>query len=205
MKKLTLSKLMMAFFMSMLLAGATGCHFHEAPQPAPCNGGAGVAGLAFFSIDWEQVPPDYLWTDNTAIPPVFTYGDFYQSGPGNFDLYYEGEFIENCCPVQYQWDVNFDVWVNLGTTGPCGEPGYAGADSYLTLVCGPYGPYEARTNKTKQLPDGMKLISDTGDQIIVEKEVDDVKMRITYTKAKESKKATLDAKHVKTGQAKTNS
>lgn len=203
MKSFKPKQLLFALATALLMIGSSGCIVQDSPDP--CYGGYdGRDGRSFFSVDWSTDVPDYLSTNNTAIPPVFTYGDYYESAPGTFDLYYEGSFVEDCCPKEYFWDVTFDVWFNAGTVGgPCGQNGFDGADSYLTLITSPYGPYESRINKT--IPsevNGMKVISDTGKEIILEKTDGDLTMRITYKALDKSKKADLDQANVKVGQVK---
>ena len=205
MKKLKNTPLILALFLAVILT-TSGCYVHEEVivVDPPCNYGVdGYAGNAFFGLEWDVVQPAYVWTNNTAIPPVFRYGDYYQSGTGTFQLYYEGEFRDGCCIVDYFWEVDFDVWRNPGSAGGCGFNGQNGVDSWLMLICGPNGPVDLRTNKTSSASDKgteMNILSDTGSEIIVEFKTGDVTVQATYTKLDASKKAELDLSHVKTAE-----
>lgn len=200
MKRLKQTPYLLALLIALVLGGS-GCYIEPVPPPPPCHGGLdGRPGQAFLELDWNQHQPDYIWTNNTAIPPVFQYGRYYNSFAGVFDLYYEGSFYDGCCPVDYFWDVSYEIWIHPGTRGDCGYNGLDGADSFLSLILDPYGPFEQRINKTgTSSPDGVKVISDTGKEIIIEKTVGDITMRATFTKLDKSRKAELDASGVKTG------
>lgn len=196
MKKLYKTLPMIAILLGLLL-GTSGCIVHTDP---PCYPGRdGLPGQAFLELDWTTVTPSYVWTNNTAIPPVFRYGTFYQSYTGTWDLYYEGSYFAGCCPVEFFWDVRFDIWAHPGTYAQCGYDGINGPDSYLTLLLDPNGPIEQRINKTGTDGDVLKVISQTDKEIIVEKSVGEVTMRITYTKLEKSRRAELDPTGAKTG------
>lgn len=174
-----------------LLSITQGCVVHEVHDDPPCYWGYdGAPGATYFGIDWTEDAPSYLWTNNQAIPHVFQYGAYYTSTPGTFELYYEGEFVEDCCPKAYYWDVTFDLWSNAGTPGGCGFNGTNGAESYMMLVCGPYGPFESRMNKTAR--PGLTIVSETSDVIVAELKQDDITMRIIYHRLDASRKAELN-------------
>lgn len=182
----------------------SGCHVtvvEPAPAPPPppppvVYGPHGAPGLAFFGVDWTEDAPDFISTNNQAIPQYFRYGDYYQSGPGVFDFYYEGQFWDGPNFVEYWWEGVYEIWINPGQPGcDCGLPGADGFDSFLMMVTNPYGPYESRTNKN--MPLDFKVISETDDQIVIEKEKYNLKMRITYNKLTASKKSEIPADHIK--------
>jgi hypothetical protein len=163
------------------------------PPPPPCTYGPnGVPGPAFFGLDYNCCAPSYVWTNNTAIPPTFAYGTYYNSMPGTFQLYYEGAFMNGCCLTQYYWNVDFVVWVNAGTAGGCGYVGANGLPSYLMLVLDVNGPGTLRTNKLADQGITSKVISETPDEIIVQYTKGDINVRITYTRVAESRKTELD-------------
>ena len=175
------------------------CYDCSNPPPPPCTYGPnGVAGPAYFGLDWTADQPDYVWTNNLAIPEVFYYGDYYNSLSGSYQLYYEGQIMEGCCLKDYFWEVNFDVWVNLGTSGGCGFAGTDGLPSYLMLIMGPYGPGEHRTNKTDDPNKLFQEISRTDDEIVLQHTDGDINVRATFKKLSSSKRASLDAAGVKT-------
>jgi len=201
MKKLNLS-LTHLLIVLMGLAILPGCYVHDhcydcfpppPPPPPPCvYGPDGVPGPAFFGLDWVYDEPDYVWTNNTAIPYVFHFGTYYNSYPGTYRLYYEGVFLDGCCPVGYYWELNFVVWMNAGTQGGCGYVGQDGLPSYLMLLMGPRGPSEIRTNKTALPGTTMEVIreNDTETEILYTK--GDLNVLVTYRKLTHSIREDLD-------------
>ncbi|HHG85031.1 MAG TPA: hypothetical protein ENJ82_09835 [Bacteroidetes bacterium] len=162
-------------------------------QPPPCTYGPdGYAGPAFFGMDWAVHQPNYVWTNNGAIPGVFRYSTYYNSLPGDFNLYYEGSYLNGCCMVDYHWDVNFTVWINGGAAGGCGYAGADGLPSYLMLVMGPNGPDESRTNKMSQAGVQVDILSATDTEYIIQLVKGDINVRVKYTKLENSRKAELD-------------
>jgi hypothetical protein len=165
----------------------------ECNTPPPCSYGPnGYPGPAFFGLDYPCCAPTYVWTNNTAIPPTFVYGTYYNSMPGNYRLYYEGRFLNGCCYTEYHWDVNFDVWINAGTPGGCGFAGANGLPSYLMLVCGPDGPGQVRTNKMAEQGIQMNVISETANEVILQYVKGDINVRVSYHRLAESIKRELD-------------
>ncbi len=191
------SKLAMALLMLISTLSFSGCLVetcNTCNTPPPCSYGPdGYAGPAFFGLDWAGVQPSYVWTNNTAIPPVFQYSTYYNSLPGSYQLYYEGAFQDGCCLTEYYWDVDFLVWVNSGTVGGCGFAGADGLPSYLMLVLGTNGPGDIRSNKMAQAGVETSILSETQDEVIVQHVKGDINVRITYKRLSESRKASLDA------------
>lgn len=170
------------------------------PPPPVVYGPNGAPGFAYFGVDWTEDTPDFISTNNAAIPQYFRYGDYYNSGSGVYDFYYEGSFFDGPNFVEYWWEGVYEVWVNPGQPGcECGTPGADGFDSFLMMVTNPYGPFESRTNKT-MTADHVKVISATEDMIVVEMEKYNLGMRITYNKLTKSKKADIPADWVKIAQ-----
>ncbi|MEM0999955.1 MAG: hypothetical protein AAGN35_23075 [Bacteroidota bacterium] len=171
--------------------------------PPPCSYGPdGVPGPAFFGLDWVTHQPDYVWTNNSSIPGVFRYGSYYNSLPGDFQLYYEGAFGNPCCVTEYFWEVNFSVWVNAGTIGGCGFAGADGLPSYLMMVMGPNGPGEERTNKTAAAQAGVdyQVLSSSDTEHTIQLVKGDINIRVKYTKLEKSRKAELSTDGVKVAQ-----
>ncbi len=163
------------------------------PPPPPCSYGPnGYPGPAFFGLDWTVVQPSYVWTNNTCIPPVFHYADYYNSMPGTYHLYYEGRVLNGCCYTDYYWEVDFVVWVNAGTLGGCGYAGADGLPSYLMIVCGPNGPGDFRTNKLQEAGITTTIISQSSQEVIVQYTKGDINVRVSYHRLPESLKRTLD-------------
>lgn len=163
--------------------------------PPPCTWGPnGVPGPAYFGLDWTGCcAPTYLWTNNTAIPPTFAYGTYYNTLPGTYQLYYEGRWLNGCCYTEYYWNVDFVVWVNAGTAGGCGFAGTNGLPSYLMLICGPDGPGTIRTNKLAEQGIDVSVISENANEVIVQYVKGDINVRVTYHRLQSSQKRVLDA------------
>lgn len=199
MKRIYTKTRMLIVMALVSMLSLTSCHIHDCydcntPPPPPCSYGPdGYAGPAFFGLDYTTVEPSYIWTNNTAIPSVFRYGDYYNSLPGNFQLYYEGAFYDGCCLTEYYWDVYFDVWINGGTPGGCGYAGQDGLPSYLMMVMGPYGPGEHRTNKMAEAGIEVREVFRTDDEIVTEYTKGDIVVKVTYKRLQESKRGELDA------------
>ena len=196
--------LLLTFFVAITIGG-TSCtvHYQDPPPPPPpvvYYGPDGLPGFAFLSVDWTGDKPDFISTNNGAIPTYFQYGAFYQSHPGFFNLYYEGAFYDGPDFIEYFWDVDFEVWINAGYPGQPGNiPGANGLDSYLTMVCNPFGPFEERMNKTMpESMEGFEILSKTDDEIVIKKENEFAGIKITYTKVVASKKASILKDEIKT-------
>jgi hypothetical protein len=205
MKKSLLSAPLAFMLMLASVFSFSGCLVetcHDCNTPPPCTWGPnGVAGPAFFGLDWTMAQPTYVWTNNTAIPPTFRYATYYNSLPGTYHLYYEGRFLNGCCFTEYYWEVDFIVWVNGGTGGGCGFAGANGLPSYLMIVCGPNGPGDVRTNKLAEQGIETKILSENANEIIVQYIKGDINVRVEYHRLAESKKRTLDADGVVTAVA----
>lgn len=184
--------------LALLMMTTTGCNTcwdcptapPPPPPPAPCWGSNGIDGSAFLALDYSFVEPGYIWGNNPAIPDIFSYGVNYLSPPGEFQLYYEGEFMDGCCPVEYYWDINYSIWINGGTPGDCYANGLNGADSFLRIFMDPYEPGFERINKQETGLE-IKYLEKTDTKIIVEVKNDHFTMRVEYTKLTESRKDEL--------------
>lgn len=200
--------LMLASLLSFSGCLVDTCHDCSPPPPPPCTtcnptpcawGPNGVAGPAYFGLSYACCAPTYVWTNNTAIPPTFRYGDYYNSLPGSYRLYYEGRQLVGCCYTEYYWDVTFTVWVNPGTNGGCGYAGTNGLPSYLMIACGPDGPGELRTNKLAEQDITVTVISENAQEVIVQYSKGDIHVRVTYHRLSESIKRQLDPSGVVKG------
>ena len=89
-----------------------------------------MAGPAYFGLDWTTDQPDYVWTNNTAIPEVFYYGDYYNYIVGEVaDPYYaamitegtKGRLFEVTQDGEIVWDF-LNPHVDDGSLGPTGRP-----------------------------------------------------------------------------------
>ncbi len=147
----------------------------------------GRPGDAYLALEWEYVMPDYLDAGTSDIPSIFEWGRYYLTRPGYYELYYEGEFWDGYDIAYYAWNIEYEIWRNPGTSGqPGGINGLDGANTYLTLILSPYGPYEDGGFKSISL-DKYSVVSDNGNKIVIEQKGDEFSMRITYTKAENRK------------------
>lgn len=141
----------------------------------------GRPGDAYLSLSWEISKPYYI-DAGPEIPATFRWGEFYYATPGVYYLYYEGEHWNGWRWVDYAWEVEYEIWRVPGEPGGYGYHGYDGPDTYLTLVCNPFGPYEERFDYRSAAVNEMNSDT-TGNVIVIEKILNDVGMKITYTKA----------------------
>lgn len=194
-KTITLMTLLFALVAGIFFGGCNAVIIDPPPPPPPrpCYGTNGVDGNAFFGLDYSFVEPSYVWGNNPAIPTIFEYGVHYLSPPGEYNLYYEGSFIDGCCLVDYYWDVTYLIWIHPGTAGDCYSHGFDGVDSYLRIFMDPYEPGIDRINKAETGLD-IQILEKTDDKIVMEMENEQYTLRATYKKLKESRKAELLAK-----------
>ena len=195
-------------FILLFIIGATGCQLTVyddppccgPPPPPPCvMGYNGLSGRTYLSLDYSVVPPTYIWGNNPSIPSHFTYGSYYQSFAGTFDLYYEGAVMDGCCLTEYYWDVRYSLWILSGTNGGCGYNGVNGPDAYAKIWMDPLGPEISRINKTDEKGD-LKILTSSNDFVEVELEKDGLIMRASYTRVNASRKAELDFAGILSGE-----
>jgi hypothetical protein len=126
---------------------------YVAPDPTP--GPPGRLGRAFFGVSYDNYMPYSYWDNNPSIPYNPTLGSYYPTATG----LYEFEYYVN--PHEY-WYGTYQIFINPGGPGgPHGQPGYDGLDTYLMLICNPWGFYEERSN-ARLMP------SDNGEELVVE-------------------------------------
>ena len=129
----------------------------------------GRDGQAYFGIDYDSEPPYSYWDNNPSIPENPSFNFYYPTLPG----IYEFEYFIN--PVEY-WYGSYEIWINPGGRGGSyGEPGLDGADTFLMLICDPYGYYEYRDAYYKTSV-GNK------DSLVIEKKFNEHQYRITIKK-----------------------
>ncbi len=146
-----------------------------------------MSGRAYLAIDWKHSEPLYIEAGNKFIPSTFYWGEFYRIPPGNYLLYYEGEYFNGRRWISYAWEVEYQIWVNQGEFGlPHGIDGLDGADVYFTIICSPGGPAKffeehyksAQTN----LPVNFDLIQNTGELIEIKQINQNFTLSIKYRK-----------------------
>lgn len=142
----------------------TSCLIVVDPVPGP----DGRPGDAFFGIDYDHALPYSYWDNNLNIPNNPVLGAFYPTNGGVFDFEY---FIN---PYEY-WYGTYEIFRNAGGPGqPDGQPGYAGRDTYLMLICNPEGFYEEFS--------GYKTEAPMGETIMIDKMVGSDRIKIEMTK-----------------------
>lgn len=170
------SKLYLILF--ALPLAVSSCYIEVDPAPM---GYDGRPGNAYLSLEWEYEKPLYLDAGTSDIPYHFDWGRDYLTRPGYYELYYEGEFWDGYGMAWYAWEIEYEIWRNYGTEGGPGYNGYDGANSYLTIILSPYGPYTNRLNKSLD-ESKYKVLSETEDQIVVEQTEEEFSIKITYKK-----------------------
>jgi hypothetical protein len=139
----------------------------------------GRPGKAFLSLTYEYEEPTYLDAGTGDIPPVFKWGEFYRAYPGWYTLYYEGEHWTGSHWAFYAWEVDYEIWENPGEPGGYHYNGRNGADNYFTLECSPFGPY-SYSNYKKQKSTDFIIESESYNEIVIRKDLNDFSMRIKY-------------------------
>ncbi|MFH2141477.1 MAG: hypothetical protein ABIJ97_03575 [Bacteroidota bacterium] len=140
----------------------------------------GRPGDAYLSLAWEVSKPYYV-DAGPEIPPTFRWSEFYYATPGVYYLYYEGQVWNGWRWITYAWEVQYEIWRIPGEPGGYGYHGYDGTDTYLTLVCSPYGPYEDRFENRSAI-ENEDSIEISEKEIVVEKIQNDVGIRVKYSK-----------------------
>jgi len=168
MKQMRLFRRTVILLMATIAFGA--CHNHQDYHIHDIGPGPhGRDGFAFLAIDYTWSHPYSYWDDNPDIPYNPLIGHAHQTFPGIYEFEY---FID---PWEY-WYGTYEIWINLGGPGgPHGEPGFDGADNYFTLFCDPDGFW-------MDLESGFYK-KDASDEIVIEKQDENVTMRITMKKA----------------------
>jgi hypothetical protein len=153
--------------------GLTSCYIER--------GYDGMPGNAYLSLEWVEDAPSYLDAGTSDIPPRFEWGRYYLTQPGYYSLYYEGSFWDGWIYSFYAWEIDYNIYRNSGTPGGPGYNGTRGADTYLTILLSPYGPFTERWNKS--LPsDGYTIREFSDDLITIESVGDEYTISITYRK-----------------------
>ncbi|MEA3444913.1 MAG: hypothetical protein U9R19_09350 [Bacteroidota bacterium] len=151
----------------------------EKDQPA--IGYDGRPGEAYLSLEWEYQEPLYLDAGTSDIPAYFNYGQFYITRPGWYELYYEGEYWNGYGMAWYAWEIEYEIWRNYGSPGGPGYNGRDGADSYLTIILSPYGPFTDRWHKSLS-SNNYKALEQSKNRIVVEQIGEEFGIKITYKK-----------------------
>ena len=142
----------------------------------------GLAGRAFFGIDYDYSHPYSYWDNNPDLPYNPQVGVYYQALSGVYDFEY---FIN---PLEY-WYGFYEIWQHPGTPGRAnGIPGFDGADSYLMLICNPEGYYEYRENFASQ--------DFTKDPLVIERKDGENNYKITMYKGDLSKHVPKKPKYI---------
>ncbi|MFH2094379.1 MAG: hypothetical protein ABIJ16_01665 [Bacteroidota bacterium] len=140
----------------------------------------GRPGDAYLGLQWEIDKPSYV-DAGPEIPPTFIWGDFYYACPGTYFLYYEGEVWTGWHWARYAWEVEYEIWRMPGEPGGYGYNGYNGPDTYLQLICSPYGPHEDRFN-LRSMETGTINPDEAEDIITFEEQKNDLGFKVTYRK-----------------------
>ncbi len=144
-------------------------------------GPQGLPGDCYFGVDYEQYSPYSYWDDNPSIPYNPLLGSYYLSKPG----LYHFEYHVN--PYDY-WYGTYEIWQNQGGPGGShGEMGCRGLDSYLMLICDPWGYHEQRFD--------YKTSDFENNPLVIEEKTGNKNFRITIQKTNESKRKSQSPKY----------
>jgi len=158
------TQILKRFLLGALIFGLTSCVYVDNTPGPP-----GRPGEAWFGVDYDTHPLYSYWDNNSSIPYNPYVGTYYFTYPGIYDF----EYFFN----RYEyWYGTYEIWVNLGEPGgPHGEHGCDGLDTYLMLICDPYGPHEHRDN--------YKSTMDADEQMVIERDEGKYHYRIVMSKA----------------------
>ena len=145
-------------------------------------GSDGLPGKAYLALTWVEEEPSYLDVGTSAIPEYFYWDEYYRITSGYYNFYYEGDVWTGNRWAFYSWEIDYEIWTNTGESGEPYYNGRDGADTYFTIECSPYGPYVSEDYKGIVVEKDYRVIEDTGDTIIIEKEKEEFTMRVTYKK-----------------------
>ncbi len=168
----------LAIFMIILFSG---CY------KEPWYGSDGRPGTAFISATWIDDEPDYIDVGTSDIPYHFNWGQFYRAYPGYFSMYYEGEVWMGNRWAFYAWEIDYEIWREPGEPGGKFYHGRDGADTYFTLECSPFGPMVYEDFKSGKIKKGIKILSETEDEISILQERNGFGLKATYRKVKPKK------------------
>lgn len=155
--------------------------------PAACEkGDDGWPGRAYVALSWYGHEPEFIEIENEYIPSVFYWDEFYRVAPGLYWVYYEGSYRRGGRDYAYAWELDYEVWENPGERGRPFKDGEDGPDAYFTVELTPEGPeiYHEDASYRKSAEDGNtpEIISNSGEEIILEKQDGNFSIRIRYRK-----------------------
>ncbi len=187
--ELNLKKILKTSLLFVLISLFLSSCYRDDPYYPPAQG---LPGDAFLALTWEYDIPDYLDVGTADIPAYFEWGRYYFVRPGFYTCYYEGIFWDYTHYATYAWEVDYEIWINLGTSSTPYRPAYNGADNFFTLELNPYGPFVYSSYKSAAVESlEFEVLSETADEIVILKTEEAYSMKVTYKK-KEAKFIDID-------------
>ncbi|MFC2137167.1 hypothetical protein ACFLTE_03225 [Bacteroidota bacterium] len=146
----------------------------------------GDPGKAYMAISFYNIEPSFIDVGNTDIPQTFYYDEYYRVTPGWYTLYYEIKYIESFITITHAYEVDYEIWINVGERGDINYDGRDGADTYFTVELYPDGPefWEDENYKSTSVAGDLYMPMEIGEEIKVIKTENLYNMKITYRKVK---------------------
>jgi hypothetical protein len=175
------------FFLNLIAAALM---VFSSCEKEPYFGYDGKPGKAFISLMWVDAKPDYIDAGTGDIPHIFEWGRYYRTYPGINRLYYDGQFWNGHNYSFYAWEMDYEIWENLGEPGGYGYNGRNGSDNYFTLELSPFGPYIYTNDLYKDVCNCEVLIDSTAEnEITVTKISENFTLKINFTKVEKRAKS----------------
>ncbi len=152
------------------------------------EGEDGEPGRAYLSLSYFDIEPSYIDIGNTEIPQTFFYDEDYRVHPGWYTLYYEVSYTIGRVLVTNAYEVDYEIWINLGEPGDVNYDGRDGEDTYFEIELYPDGP-EIWDNNYKSAPliNNHNFPMKTGEVVEILKTINSYHLKITYRKVEPRK------------------
>ena len=150
-----------------------------------CNrmGEDGDPGRAYMAISYYYIEPSLIDVGNTDIPQTFYYDEYYRVSSGWYTLYYEITYFEGIIKIIHAYEVDYEIWINMGERGDINYDGRDGANTYFTIELYPDGPEiweEEGTYKSANVESNFNMPLEIGEEYMVLKTENAYNMKITY-------------------------
>jgi hypothetical protein len=156
------------------------------------HGQDGRPGDVYLSLNWEVAEPSYIDAGTGDIPPLFNWGQYYETFPGRYALYYEGRVWTEMGWGTYAWEVDYQMYEIPGEAGGWYYNGQDGPDNYFMIECSPYGPYIENSYKSAEGNPTYEVLEKSDDKITLIQKGDGLELLITYKKMEVKNDITLN-------------
>lgn len=142
----------------------------------------GAPGRAYLSFIWTDIEPDFVDPGTFDIPDQFYWDEYYRISSGFYTMYYDGAYYEDGNLIEYAWEIDYEIFENPGELGSINYVGRDGVDNYFTLECNPFGPWMYQDFKSANSENGLKVLEQSPNKVVIEKTNGDFTLKATYKK-----------------------